>query len=78
LSPYWDGAKLGIMAQLVVQKFTNNAVLAQRLHDTGDAELIEGNTWGDTFWGICKGKGENHLGRILMEVRHSINTGRNQ
>lgn len=36
------------------------------------AELVEGNTWHDTFWGVCNGKGQNHLGRILMRVRAEL------
>ncbi len=36
-------------------------------------ELIEGNHWNDTFWGICNGNGENNLGKILMKIRHEIN-----
>ena len=43
-----------------------------KLLDTGDTELIEGNNWHDTFWGVCKGKGQNNLGKILMEVRKDI------
>ena len=35
-------------------------------------ELIEGNVWNDTFWGVCNGKGHNHLGKILMKVRDEI------
>lgn len=33
--------------------------------------LVEGNSFGDTFWGVDArtGKGENHLGKILMKVR---------
>ena len=42
------------------------------LLDTGGAVLIEGNTWNDTFWGACNGKGLNHLGRILMTLRHDL------
>jgi predicted NAD-dependent protein-ADP-ribosyltransferase YbiA (DUF1768 family) len=42
------------------------------LIDTGDQELIEGNWWGDVIWGVCNGKGENHLGKILMEVRKEL------
>lgn len=26
----------------------------------------------DTFWGICRGEGENHLGKLIMEVRKEI------
>ena len=32
-------------------------------------ELVEGNTWNDTLWGVCEGKGRNILGIILMEIR---------
>ena len=39
---------------------------------TGNTELIEGNFWGDTFWGICDGVGENNLGKILMRVRKEL------
>jgi hypothetical protein len=39
---------------------------------TGDEELIEGNFWGDVFWGVCNGVGKNHLGKILMEVRSEL------
>jgi predicted NAD-dependent protein-ADP-ribosyltransferase YbiA (DUF1768 family) len=39
---------------------------------TGDAELVEGNTWNDRFWGVCRGKGRNELGRILMRVRTGL------
>lgn len=70
MRPDWDTAKLGIMEHLLRQKFAfTPASLAQRLDDTGDAELIEGNTWNDTYWGVCRGRGENHLGRLLMQIR---------
>ena len=39
---------------------------------TGNAVLVEKNDWGDTFWGVCSGKGENYLGRLLMQVRKEI------
>lgn len=65
----WEAVKLSIMTDLVRQKFARPD-LRKLLAMTGKATLIEGNTWGDTFWGVCKGVGENHLGKILMEVRH--------
>jgi hypothetical protein len=46
--------------------------LKQLLLATGDKELIEGNTWGDTFWGVCNGIGQNHLGKILMAKRTEL------
>ena len=39
---------------------------------TDDVELIEGNEWSDTFWGVCRGQGENWLGKILMKTRDNL------
>lgn len=64
----WDDVKEPIMAELVMIKFAIPE-LKQRLLNTDDAELIEGNTWGDIFWGICDGIGKNRLGIWLMQVR---------
>lgn len=68
----WRDIKLDIMQDLVTQKFTNNQELKQMLLATGEAILEEGNDWGDTFWGICDGIGENHLGKILMKTRKEL------
>lgn len=72
--PDWEQVKVNIMTNLVRDKFTNNKELREKLLATGDVELIEGNHWGDTFWGVCKGKGTNHLGKILMSVREGLRT----
>lgn len=67
----WNDIRLGIMEELVRRKFQHpNLKLA--LLATGDEEIIEGNYWGDTYWGVCKGKGHNHLGKILMKVRNEL------
>jgi len=65
----WEDVKVRIMKQLVLDKFTRNSDLMMRLLETGSEELIEGNNWGDKFWGVCDGEGQNYLGIILMEVR---------
>jgi hypothetical protein len=70
--PDWNEVKVLIMTELVRKKFTSHAALKEKLLATGDVPLIEGNRWGDCFWGICDGKGENHLGKILMEVREEL------
>lgn len=67
----WDAIKVPVMEDLVQQKF-EQPEMARQLLATGDAILIEGNYWGDTFWGICDGAGANMLGRILMEVREHL------
>lgn len=63
--------KLDIMWELNWQKY-QYPELKRKLLATGTCEIIEGNTWGDTFWGICDGKGENHLGKILMDIRELL------
>lgn len=69
LRPDWDGIKLEVMYRGVFNKFDQNSFLRTLLLNTGSGILEEGNNWGDKFWGVCNGEGENHLGRILMRVR---------
>lgn len=66
----WEGVKLSVMEGLLRQKF-NQPELKEKLLETGDATLVEGNTWGDTFFGVDKRKGgQNHLGKLLMKIRN--------
>lgn len=67
----WDKIKLDIMLYLLRQKFSKPELKAKLLA-TGDQELVEGNKWHDTFWGVCNGIGSNHLGRLLMQVRSEL------
>lgn len=64
----WDEVKVPRMRTCLKKKFQDPS-LRRKLLETGDQELIEGNTWGDTFWGVYRGKGKNMLGILLMEVR---------
>ena len=74
LRPDWEDVKISVMRSLLFQKFALNPLRTQLLA-TGDAVLIEGNDWGDTFWGMTYGidsgelVGKNYLGQLLMEVR---------
>lgn len=70
----WEQIKLDVMLRMLRMKFRRGSELAARLLATGDAELIEGNYWNDTYWGysLQKGVGENHLGRLLMQVRSEL------
>lgn len=72
MRPDWEQVKLQVMEDLLRQKFKGHEHLRKWLSDTGAVQIIEGNWWGDTFWGVCKGKGTNHLGRLLMEVRDHV------
>lgn len=66
----WEQVKVSIMTELVRMKFQDQD-LRSRLLATGDAELVEGNDWGDSFWGFDwkLQSGRNELGKILMRVR---------
>ena len=71
LRPDWEQIKDEVMEFCLRQKF-QDPVLRRLLLSTGDAVLIEGNTWGDVYWGVCQGTGENHLGSLLMKIREEI------
>lgn len=64
----WEQIKRPIMLDVLRLKF-NLPDLRRKLLATGDVLLVEGNTWGDRYWGVCNGVGENWLGRLLMQVR---------
>ena len=56
-------------------KFGGKGALFNESHfGNRGCNLIEGNTWewSRTFWGVCNGSGENHLGRLLMKVREEL------
>jgi len=74
LRPDFDEKKLGWMRQIIQRKFAHPHLM-EKLQATGDRQIIEGNKWCDQFWGDCRCSkhlmipGENHLGRLLMEIR---------
>lgn len=67
----WSEIRLAVMKEVLESKFKNE--LAKKLKATGDKYLEETNWWKDTFWG-CDYifGGQNHLGRILMDIRSSL------
>lgn len=67
----WNAMRVGVMRELLRMKFSNN-VLKAMLVETKDAVLVEGNYWNDFWWGVCKGRGANHLGQLLMEIRKEV------
>jgi ribA/ribD-fused uncharacterized protein len=67
-----NGIRVQVMRALLKQKFAPGTELAQKLLDTEDREIVEGNTWNDTFWGVCNGKGKNRLGELLMAIREEL------
>jgi len=71
LAPDWESRSEKIMRDLIKLKF-ENPLLRAMLLATEDAELIERNTWNDTRWGVCRGVGQNLLGKILMDEREAL------
>ena len=74
LRPDWEDIKYDVMYECLIRKFTQNIDLKQKLLETGNQILIEGNSWQDYVWGMnfsCT-KGENNLGKILMRIRQEL------
>jgi ribA/ribD-fused uncharacterized protein len=69
----WEEVKIATMAEVLWEKF-GRSPLIERLLETGEQTLIEGNSWGDQFWGATWNdngdlEGRNVLGRLLMLIR---------
>ena len=69
--PDWEDVKDDVMCQILKKKY-KHPLIRKWLLATGDAYLEETNTWGDTYWGVCKGVGKNKLGRLIMRIRQEI------
>lgn len=75
----WEDQKRDVMSSLLWQKFRDKQ-LRDKLLATGEENLVEWNTWGDGYWGMCPSNrrdygwpvGENWLGRLLMRVREQL------
>lgn len=65
----WADMRVQVMADLLVQKFSLDPLYRRLLDETGDARIVEGNTWKDKFWGVYQGEGQNMLGELLMKIR---------
>ena len=76
--PNWKTIKRQMMLLILRMKFKQNPKLIQKLIDTGDMKLIEGNYWHDNYFGVCKchrcknKEKHNHLGKLLMQLRKEI------
>ncbi|WP_296210790.1 NADAR family protein [Psychrobacter sp. UBA3480] len=69
----WLDIKIAVMTDLLNQKFSQQP-FKELLLATGDEIIIEGNWWGDLFWGMnleCT-EGENNLGKLLMSIRSRL------
>ena len=74
----WEAIKDHVMLDLLRAKFSHEyPEFKQKLIDTEDAILVEGNTWHDNHFGVCTcircgGVGKNVLGEALMRVRKEV------
>lgn len=66
----WEQCKVAVMKRLLKDKF-NRPGFAQILISAPEP-IVEDNTWGDTFWGRCNGRGRNMLGQLLSSVKREI------
>lgn len=69
----WEEVKIGVMKALLEQKFSKEPYMSL-LIETGNTYIIEGNNWGDTFWGVdlTTGEGYNVLGNLIMDIRRVL------
>lgn len=68
----WDDVKLDIMKQILIAKVNQHPYVKKKLMDSGNKQLIE-DSWRDSYWGWGPNKdGENHLGKLWMEVRSEM------
>jgi len=65
---------LKVMGYILCVKFARGTSWAEKLLATGDEEIVEFNNWGDEWfgWDVRTKQGENHLGKILMEIRKGL------
>ena len=68
----WKEKSLAIMGNILIYKVLQNPHVAEALVNTGDERIVEGNNWGDTFWGVDlkTNTGQNMLGNLWMEIRY--------
>jgi len=72
----WEQIKLlvmreGLAAKFAIEDHDIESSPTRFLLDTGDDILVEGNNWGDRFWGV-DGTGDNWLGHLLMARRAEL------
>jgi ribA/ribD-fused uncharacterized protein len=69
----WDSIKKDVMWSLLNSKY-NLDIFKDRLLNTNDMIIREGNRWGDFFWGTSLDgtKGNNELGKMIMKIRTNL------
>ncbi len=68
----WKKVKTTVMTRAVYIKCRTHADVAEALLETGDRMLVENNSY-DYYWGCGRDRrGENHYGKVLMNVRNKL------
>ena len=69
----FEDNKLKIMLYAQRKKYSQEP-FKSKLLATGDCHIEEGNYWNDLYWGtdMKTHKGENNLGKIIMQVRAEL------
>ena len=72
----WSHLRYKYMVEILYEKFSQNTDLTKKLLDTKKAELLEASPY-DNIWGIGSSnvnniRGDNLLGKALMEVREKL------
>ena len=71
--PNWSKIKYEVMKKVIRLKVQQNPMVKEALINTEDYLICELCIDEDTDWGIDKNNnGENHLGKILMEIRKEL------
>ena len=70
----WETIRLKHMKRALIAKFNQNKDLRNKLIATKGFVLENGTLDKDLYWGknVSSGSGENHLGKILMELRDKL------
>ena len=75
IMPDWATIKFDRMRAVLRAKFTQHEDLRQLLLSTGKARLVESATTDNAvnrLWGEVNGRGENMLGKLLIEIRTEL------
>lgn len=79
----WDAVSYAVVLEANLAKFGQNPKMLEELLSTGDRVIVEASPY-DNIWGIgmkqndegvddpANWKGENRLGKVLMEVRSTL------
>lgn len=73
----WEVIKINVMWKGLKTKFSQHKYLNELLQSTGESDIIEETVWHDRYWGICicdkcDNRGENWLGRLLVQLRREL------